>query len=390
MPRWLIFALIGTFFLSVLLSSHYYLYRRLCSSLSLKSRRARRVALGTLGFMAACFPLSYALLYTHYCATTCTIHWLAAIWVGLFLYLLLFSLLSHLLVFALHVSRLVRLETVGKIRRLSFLFSLAAAAAVTGWGIYEARCKAGVTRVQIPVSNLPERLKGMTIAQISDVHIGAIIGAERLEEIVDQVNSLDPDLIVITGDLVDRDAERFSAMKAPLLRLRSRLGVFAVTGNHEYLANVHNAVGQAGAAGIRFLRNEKVTLENGVLLYGVDDPTGRRMGYRVPEIEEVVDTEASRSIAILLYHRPVDFEQAASLGIDLMLSGHTHQGQLWPVTFISRIPFPRQYGLFRHRHSHLFVSRGIGTWGPPMRVAAPPEVVLLTLTKNQKNQKTKK
>jgi predicted MPP superfamily phosphohydrolase len=381
------FALFGTFFLSVLLGSHYYLYRRLRSSLSLQGRRARRAALGTLGFLATSFPLSYALLYTHYCATTCTIHWLAAVWVGLFLYLFLFSLLGHLLVFALRVSRLVRSETVGKIRRLSFLLGVAAAATVTGWGIYEARCRASITRVEIPVPDLPDHLAGMTIAQISDVHVGAIIGTERLEEIVDQVNTLDPDLIVITGDLVDRDAGRFSLMKAPLRRLRSRLGVFAVTGNHEYLANVHAAVGQAGAAGIRFLRNERVTLDNGVLLYGVDDPTGRRMGHRVPEIEEVVGAEASRAIAILLYHRPVRFERAASLGIDLMLSGHTHQGQLWPLTFISRIPFPRQYGLFRHRGSHLFVSRGVGTWGPPMRVGAPPEVVLITLNSGQKTRK---
>jgi predicted MPP superfamily phosphohydrolase len=371
------FALFGTVSVAVLAGSHYYLYRRLRSALPVQTRRGRLLLLAALGLLALWFPLSYGLLRAHYCATTCTVHYLGAVWLGLFNYLILFSLLGQLALFV--ARRALRYDAPARARRWVFLAGCAAAVGVSAWGLYEARCDVRTTRVEVPVADLPARLEGLTIAQISDVHVGAIIGARRLEEIVRHVNGLRADLVVITGDLVDQDAERFQEASAPLARLRGRLGVFAVTGNHEYLSDVRQAVRHATAAGITFLRNEHRVLEGGLLLYGVDDPTGLRMGFEVPAPEQVIGPEARRAPAILLYHRPVGLERVAALGIDLMLSGHTHRGQLWPYGHISRIPFPRQYGLHRSGRSHLYVSSGIGTWGPPMRVAAPPEVALITL-----------
>jgi predicted MPP superfamily phosphohydrolase len=382
MPRWLIFALVGTLFVVVLGGSHHYLYRRMRAAGFLAARRARLVVAVALGALALWFPLSYLLLHARYCALTCALHWLAAFWLGLLLYLVLYSLFGQLVLLAVRlVSR--RRPANQRLVRWAFVLGCAAAAGTAAWGVYEARCAAGTTRVDVSIRDLPAGLAGFTIAQISDVHVGPIIGTDRLARVVEQVNGLKPDLVVITGDLVDQDAELFQAMSGPLARLRARLGVFAVTGNHEFLSDVTAAVKHASAASITFLRNEKRVLEHGLLLYGVDDPTGQRMGFAVPDPTQVIGPEAKQAPAILLYHRPVGLERVAPLGIDLMLSGHTHRGQLWPLTYISRLIFPRQYGLYRHGRGQLFVSRGIGTWGPPMRVAAPPEVVLITLRRGR-------
>ncbi|MBN2499078.1 MAG: metallophosphoesterase [Deltaproteobacteria bacterium] len=382
MPRWL---MLGVFFALgalVLGSTHTYLYRRLKRLIPLVTRRQRLAAAVPLAFMACSYPLSRLWLHAHYDAVSCCFFWLACLWLGAFFYLFLFALLSHLLAFLVRRFGLERpLEKVLRLsaERCLAILAVAGAACLTVYGICEARCKVEVTRVAIPVEGLPPELEALRIVQVTDVHVGAIIAADRLTGIVERVNALEPDLVVFTGDLVDQDAERFNAVKQPLSGLSSRLGVFGVTGNHEYFSDVDKAVAHATQAGIRFLRNEKVTLEGGLLLYGIDDPTGRRLGFEVPDFDAVIGPEARRAPAVLLYHQPKGFEEAAGLGIDLMLSGHTHRGQIWPISYLSSIFYPRQYGLYRCGRSHLFVSRGIGTWGPPMRVGSPPEIALITL-----------
>jgi predicted MPP superfamily phosphohydrolase len=169
-------------------------------------------------------------------------------------------------------------------------------------------------------------------------------------------------------------------MKVPLSGLRSRHGVFAVTGNHEYYAGVDRAVAIMKAANIKVLRNEILALPGGLQILGIDDLTGsRRMGQGTPDFDRLVSSLDHQKPSILLYHQPIMFEKIASCGIGLQLSGHTHGGQLFPVIYISKMIYPRTPGLHKIGDIYLYVSWGIGTWGPPMRFKAPPELVFIRL-----------
>ncbi len=255
---------------------------------------------------------------------------------------------------------------------------------ITGYGLFEAR-SVGVTRLIVPIRGLPAGLAGFRIAQISDVHMGLIVRGARLETIVNKVNELDADLIVITGDLVDAEALHMEDMVHPLRRLRSRHGVYAVTGNHEYYAGVDQAQRFIESAGVVLLRNRWVTVAGGLQLVGRDDPAGQHVtGQVAPSLAEILAGTDSEKPIIFLYHTPAtSMEELVRLGVDLQLSGHTHRGQLWPFNFFVRRVFKTYYGMFTEGDTTVYVSRGTGTWGPPMRVGAPPEITLITLSEKK-------
>jgi uncharacterized protein len=263
------------------------------------------------------------------------------------------------------------------------MWAAAIIGAVLGIGLLAVR-EAGdlqITYLEIPLKELPAGGNGFSIVQVSDVHYGMLNRNQKLEFIADQVNRLAPDIVVITGDLVDGSVAHMEDMAIPLAKMKGRHGVFAVTGNHEYFAGVERAVGIMRMANIRVLRNEKVVLPGGIQLLGIDDPTGsRRMGEPNPDFEKLLSTLDPRMPSILLYHQPIQFEKTAAWGVGLQLSGHTHGGQLYPIIYISRLIYPRTPGLHRLGESFLFVSRGAGTWGPPMRLGSPPELVHIRLT----------
>ncbi len=381
MPRWLMFAVFFLGFGLLLGLAHWYLYRRVRRVLRLERRRSRLLLGGALACLAVSYPLARGLVHWSYNPFTCGLYVVAGVWMGLGLQLLLWTLAGHLLHLGLRAARLAaglerRLHL--DLERALFVAGALVALALSGYAVYQARCGAELTRLEVPVRGLPAGLDGLRIAQISDVHVGVVVGERRLAELVEQVNALRADLVVISGDLVDEDAERFDDVKAPLAALRARLGVLAVTGNHEFFSNAEAAVASASQAGIRFLRNECVELE-GLHVCGIDDPAARRFGVSPPELEDVLGQVPAERPLVFLYHQPRDFERAAELGVDLMLSGHTHKGQIWPLVYFSRLAYPRQAGLYEHAGASLYVSRGLGTWGPPMRLGSPPELVELVL-----------
>ncbi len=280
----------------------------------------------------------------------------------------------------------------GDVLRLMFLRSLhsgpvwttivtAVVAVITIYGLLEARAIV-VTNLPVRMAHLPHRLEGMRIAQISDVHLGLIVRGERLEKIVTMVNNLHPDLIVITGDLVDAEALHMEEMIPPLRRLTAKYGVYAVPGNHEYFAGITRAQEFIEQAGVIMLRNRWVTIADGLQLVGRDDPVATRViGEKIPPLEDIVRGCDRSKPTILLYHTPVTtFAELRSCGIQLQLSGHTHKGQLWPFNYIVKLIFQTPYGEFTDRETTIYVSRGTGTWGPPLRVDARPEITLITLS----------
>ncbi|MGE4606637.1 MAG: metallophosphoesterase, partial [Myxococcota bacterium] len=196
-------------------------------------------------------------------------------------------------------------------------------------------------------------------------------------------NALQPDLIAVTGDLVDGAVEQLADEVAPFKDLKSRHGVYFVTGNHDYYSGVDDWVAKASELGMRVLRNERVEIGDsaaGFDLIGVDDHRGNMIADDGKEdlTKALADRDSTRS-AILLAHDPSTFRRASKMGIDLQISGHTHGGQIWPFGYIVRIAIPYVAGHYRVNESQLYVSRGTGFWGPPMRLFAPAEITELVI-----------
>lgn len=300
-------------------------------------------------------------------------NYVSAVWMGMIVYLLVGTVGYDLL-------RLISWGAIPDGRVMTATVT-GLATAITIYGLIEAH-SIGVTNLTVRMANLPGALEGMRIVQVSDVHMGLIVRGCRLEKIVTMVNELRPDLIVITGDLVDAEPAHIEELIPALRRLQSKHGVFAVTGNHEFFAGVERVQEFIERAGVTMLRNRWVTVNGGLQLIGRDDVVAERItGQPVPTLDEIMQGIDRTKPAILLYHTPATtLAELESRGIQLQLSGHTHKGQLWPFNFIVKRVFQTPYGLFTNGNATIYVSRGTGTWGPPMRVLARPEITLVTLT----------
>jgi predicted MPP superfamily phosphohydrolase len=240
-----------------------------------------------------------------------------------------------------------------------------------------------VRRVAVPLARLPLGMHGTTIVQLSDVHIGPTIGKRFLNSVVDRVNALEPDVIAITGDLVDGSVPRLAPHVAPLARLRARHGVFFVTGNHEYYSGAEEWCAHLTALGVRVLRNERVSIGSGADSYdlaGVDDFAGRHFGKgRGANLGQALAGRDDRREVVLLAHQPRAVVEAEAAGVGLQISGHTHGGQIWPFNYFVRFQQPVTSGLQRFGRSLIYVSNGTGYWGPPMRLGSPAEITQLVL-----------
>ncbi|BDB25660.1 metallophosphoesterase [Cupriavidus sp. P-10] len=259
---------------------------------------------------------------------------------------------------------------------------------VTLAGYINARRVARVVEVDVPVAGLPEALHGFTIAQISDIHVGPTIKRPYLDRIVDRVNSLQPDAVAITGDLVDGTVRELSAHTAPLARLQARHGSYFVTGNHEYYAGAQPWIDELRRLGLRVLMNEHVVLQHGghpLVLAGVTDYSAGRFheSHRSDPHRAIAGAPAQAGVRVLLAHQPRTAVAAAEAGFDLQLSGHTHGGQFWPWNLFVPMQQPYTAGLVRHGAMWIYVSRGTGYWGPPKRFGAPSEITRLRLVRAQ-------
>ncbi|MCY1349118.1 Calcineurin-like phosphoesterase [compost metagenome] len=259
---------------------------------------------------------------------------------------------------------------------------------VTLAGYINARRVARVVEVEVPVAGLPDALHGFTIAQISDIHVGPTIKRPYLDRIVDRVNSLQPDAVAITGDLVDGTVRELSAHTAPLARLQARHGSYFVTGNHEYYAGAQPWIDELRRLGLRVLMNEHVVLQHGghpLVLAGVTDYSAGRFheSHRSDPHRAIAGAPAQAGVRVLLAHQPRTAVAAAEAGFDLQLSGHTHGGQFWPWNLFVPMQQPYTAGLVRHGAMWIYVSRGTGYWGPPKRFGAPSEITRLRLVRAQ-------
>ncbi|MFE3764344.1 metallophosphoesterase [Streptomyces sp. NPDC059104] len=257
----------------------------------------------------------------------------------------------------------------------------AAALATVGTGTYGVLRGPRVKRVRVPLARLPRAAHGFRIAVVSDVHLGPVLGRAHTQRIVDTVNRTQPDLIAVVGDLVDGNVHDLGPAAEPLRLLRSRLGSYFVTGNHEYFSGAQQWVDHVRELGLIPLENARRELPH-FDLAGVNDVQGESEGHGPDFRAALGDRDRSRT-AVLLAHQPVVIHDAVRHGVDLQLSGHTHGGQLWPGNYLAELANPTVAGLERYGDTQLYVSRGAGAWGPPVRVGAPSDITVVELASYQ-------
>ncbi|MEU9700800.1 metallophosphoesterase [Streptomyces sp. NPDC047981] len=257
-----------------------------------------------------------------------------------------------------------------------------AAVGTVGYGTYGVLRGPRVKRVTVPLAKIPRALHGYRIAVVSDIHIGPILGRAHTQRIVETINATQPDLIAVVGDLVDGSVENLGSAAEPLARLRARHGSFFVTGNHEYFSGADAWVDHVRELGLRPLRNERLEIAAGFDLAGVDDIAGESEG-KGPDFAAALGDRDRAKAAVLLAHQPIVIDDAVRHGVDLQLSGHTHGGQLWPGNYLAELANPTVAGLERYGDTQLYVSRGAGAWGPPVRVGAPSDITVVQLASKQ-------
>lgn len=261
--------------------------------------------------------------------------------------------------------------------RARALFAVGVVAVASSVGLRAALAPPEVRRVEVRIERWPESLDGFRIVQLSDLHIGPILGREFAERLVAAANRLAPDLIALTGDLVDGKVQHLRDEVEPFAGLSAPHGVYFVTGNHDYYSGAEAWLERVSQLGIRPLRNQRVRIGSGddaFDLAGVEDHRGDWVRGSPSDLERALRGRDPDRPLVLLAHDPTTFKQAAAARVDLQISGHTHGGQIWPFNYLVRLAVPQVAGFLRRGRSQLYVSRGTGFWGPPIRLLAPSEI----------------
>jgi predicted MPP superfamily phosphohydrolase len=378
-------------FSALVASLHYYLWHRMVRAPELRPRAQAWGKRLLIGFGVA-MPLSMFLVQILPRSVGTWISFVVYTWMGLGAMLVSVLFLTELMRGAVHVSSRVLSRPLDKDRRTFLSRTIAGSAGMitfgmAGSGAVSALGEVALKKVNISLRRLPKELSGMRVVQLSDVHIGPTIGKQWLAEIVGRVNALEPHLVVITGDLVDGSVEALREHTAPLGDLRAKYGVYFCTGNHEYYSGVEAWMKELERLHVRVLHNERVSIGEGDAsfdLAGVDDWTGGTyVKGHGPNIKKALEGRDPSRELVLLAHQPRQIFEARDEGVGLQLSGHTHGGQIFPITMLVRLNQPFVAGLDRLGDTQIYVSRGTGYWGPPMRVGAPAEITLLELVSEE-------
>ncbi len=310
------------------------------------------------------------------------VSWAGYLWMAAILLFFSISLLLDLYRLLVYLAGLMMRTDVGALlpsARTLFLVPALAALGMVIYGSFEARSIRSEPLV-IHSAKIPKEVGRIRIVQVSDVHVGVLIRGNYLAEILRKVREAAPDIVISTGDLVDGQGNDLSEAAAQFREIRPRYGKFAVTGNHEFYAGIEEAMGFTVNAGFTPLRGKIATIAGVVDLVGVDDPGRHGLGFQGRLFDREVLAQASGGrFTILLKHQPL-VEKGPLGAFDLQLSGHTHKGQIFPFSLVTRLVYPFHAGNYRLENGALLhVNRGTGTWGPPVRFLSPPEITVIDL-----------
>jgi Predicted phosphohydrolases len=251
------------------------------------------------------------------------------------------------------------------------------------YGFWDAQ-RIRIKKIEIQTEHFLPNDGSVRIVQISDVHVGLIIRGERLHALIDAVRQAKPDILVSTGDLLDGELDNVMPEAEQFIPIKPAFGKYAIMGNHEYYAGIKRSLAFTKKAGFEILRDE-VRQVAGINIFGADDITAARLGLRKDHraFDELLASNHDKEFVLLLKHQPFVNEKE---NFNLQLSGHTHGGQIFPFRLITHFIYPKDYGYFElGQNKLLYVSRGTGTWGPPVRIFAPPEITIIDIIGKKAN-----
>jgi predicted MPP superfamily phosphohydrolase len=331
--------------------------------------RALAIALA-MGF--ASYPLGRVFFHHGAPGTGTVIEYLGAVWMGV-LVLVISGLVA---VDVVTVFGLVLKPWVAGLRTAAVAVALGLA--VIAW--IGGQMRPRIVDLEVEIAGLPRSADGLVIVQLSDLHLGNLIGARRLRSVIEQIDGLHPDVVAVTGDLIDSDPGSVEILIPELQKLTALGGVFAVLGNHEYYAGADRCRRLLRAAGFTVLDNTAAEVKPGLWIAGVADRGGgRQTGGLEGDLDAAIAAIPPGSAIVLLQHTPGNEDAAAAAGVGLMLNGHTHGAQIWPAHYLVRRAFPLIAGVRRVGGMTQVVCRGAGRWGPPMRLFAPSEIYRIVL-----------
>lgn len=373
-----------------LIVAHWAVYNFFVRSFSINSRRTKKILRLIFFLLPIGFIFSSLLLNWREIWLTKTLYFIFSLWPAILINFLLFILAAWL------ITGVVEAIEKKTNHRLVGIAVLLITIIYSAFGIFNVFFPT-IKRITVSIDDLPSSWQGKTIVQISDLHLGGVLGKNFLKRVLNEVNSLNPEAVVITGDLFDGMDGNFDSLIGPLDDFKAPKGVYYVTGNHEIYLGLEDALTALGKTKINILGN-KIAEIDGLQVIGISYP-----GYNPSEDEKnIMDSYDQEKPAILLYHAPVDvfsdqvmnnishkniylspntnFSVVKELGIDLQLSGHTHNGQIFPFNLITRLIYNGySYGLYQDGDFNLYATSGVGVWGPTMRTGSRSEIVLITL-----------
>ncbi len=366
------FAVFLTVVLTVWTAMHLYVFWRLSSVPWVVAHFSRRTVVMAAVLLWLSYPLARVLGAHGFHAVAWPLEFAGANWIGI-----LFLLLSAIL--AVDVVTLGGL-LVPRSAPAPPGWAALSALALSAAGLVQGLRAPVVRNFEVTLAGLPGERDGLVLVAISDMHLGTMIGRRWIDRVVNRVNELRPDLVLLVGDILEGDDRRLEKEIVPgLSRLRSPLGVWAVTGNHEFYNGIDRSVALIQATGCTLLRDRWAEVAPGLVLAGVDDLTARRQfGLDDHPVEQALAGRPPTA-TILLSHTPWQADRAASAGAGLMISGHTHKGQIWPFNYLVERRYPLLGGLYKVREMPVIVCRGTGTWGPRMRLWFPGEILRIRL-----------
>jgi uncharacterized protein len=267
-------------------------------------------------------------------------------------------------------------------KQIVFLFSVLLVVGILAHGYRNAKNPV-IRKMEFKINKNCGELKELNLVMISDLHLGTIIDNSRLENIISNINSLNADIILLAGDIVDEDLGPVirNNLGETLKSLKSKYGTYGITGNHEYIGGVEEACDYLNAHNITMLRDTALKIDNAFYVLGREDKDIKTFsGKKRKSLDEIVKQVDKNSPLILMNHQPTELDESVKNEIDLQLSGHTHDGQLFPLNYITKLIFELSSGYMKKGQTHFYVSTGVGTWGPPVRIGNSPEIVNIKLT----------
>lgn len=369
-------------FLTVYGLANYYIYYRGAELFDRKSA-ASHVFTAVFLFVSLSYIVGRFLEKAAICAFSSVLIWIGSLWMAFMVYLMLPLFAVDIIRFGDRFLHYIPGGFHGSIlaRKIAGSAVILVSCAAVVFGYFNAS-HPRIRTVDIAVKGKKPRIGSLNIVMVSDIHLGVIISNSRLTKMVEKINGLEPDIVLLAGDVVDEDLAPViqNNLGETLRNIRSRYGVFGITGNHEFIGGVEPAVRYLSDHGITMLRDEWIVVANAFTIVGREDRSGRYFNGKERKALAAILQGVRRDLPIIMMdHQPFDLEDAVDNGIDVQLSGHTHHGQMWPFNHITSMIYRISRGYARIGDSHFYVSAGYGTWGPPVRTGSVPEIVNIRL-----------